>query len=273
MLKKFFLYVFVMIISTTGIPAKSNNNQHRENSFNADKLEIFNLNADLTINVKNQQGISVSIDGPEILTESIDMDVINGTLRLKQKKTKPNTDLSVKTHNQGQGKGYSMVSINGQTIIVKGSGVTVIESINQEKLRLDISVPAGTPLSFYNLKGDANIGDVLAPLVLTTSGDVHVGRVTKASVNVSKSGDVFIDQVAEKLDLIASENADVEVRTGEVEHLHVQVRNNGNAQFNGKAVDAELSATDNGDVTIAHVVNEPRISASRNADIDVQNRN
>ena len=272
MLKNTLTYLCALIISIIWISTKADDNPLKQESFNADKLEIFNLNANLTVTVDNKPDITLNLSGPEELTQAIKMDVVNGTLRLRQQKTRPATSMSFKTKHDGKGSGYSMVSINGQTVIVKGSGVTVIESIEQEKLSLNIAVPPGTPLSLYNLKGEVSIGDVLAPLVLTTSADVHVGRVTKASVNVSRSGDVSIEQVDEKLDLIASENADVIVHSGDVAHLHVQVSNNGKVEFNGKAMNAELSATDNGDVTIAHVTNTPKISVSRNADVYVQNR-
>lgn len=272
MLKNTFIYLCVLIISSGWISTIVAASDIKQKNFNADKLEIFNLKAKLTVTVNNQTGMTLKLSGPDELAKAIKMDVVNGTLRLRQQKTKPKTSLSFTTKNHGNDNGYSMVSINGQTVIVKGSGVTVIESLEQETLSLEISVPHGTPLSLYNLKGEVSIGDILAPLVLTTSADVHVGRVTKASVNVSRSGDVSIEQVDEKLDLIASENADIVVHGGDVAHLHVQVRNNGKVEFNGRAMNADLSATDNGDVTIAHVTNTPKISTSRNADVYVQNR-
>jgi len=253
----------------TAINADSN--AWQEQLFDADKLEVNDLNAVLTVRVKTQDGVSVAMKGPQQLVENIELDLHDDTLRVHQQKTPSLGNISATTINHGKGNSHSVVSINGQTIVVRGSGVTVVEHSPQERVSIDITVPQGTPMSFAGLKGDADIGDVLGPLVLETSGDVRVGRVATATVDVSRSGDVHIQQVAEQLDLNVSGNGEARISDGNVDHLTISVTDNGEAEFDGSADNAYLSATDNGDLTVAHVVNKPKIHTSRNADINVAN--
>ncbi len=243
----------------------------QERFFKADKLEVNDLNALLTVRVKAQDGISVRMKGPERLVENIDIDIQDYTLQVNQQKALSLGNVSATTINHGKGDSHSVVSINGQTIVVRGNGVTVVEQAPRERVSIDITVPRGTPMSFMELKGDADIGDVLGPLVLKTSGDVRVGRVAAATVDVNRSGDVMIEQVAERLDLDVSGNGEARITDGNVDRLNISVTDNGEAEFGGSADHAHLSATDNGDLTVAHVVNEPEVHISRNADIKVTN--
>ena len=147
----------------------------------------------------------------------------------------------------------------------------VIQKVGTEQADVHITVAVGTPLQLRNFAGTAEIGDVKGPLRLTTSGNVRIGEITRASVYVQRSGRVQIAKVTEQLELDVTGNAEAKIASGDVEHLNVYVANNGEATFGGRAEQASLSATDNGEMSIARVVHPPTTRVARNGSIRVEN--
>ncbi|MGI9304024.1 MAG: GIN domain-containing protein [Gammaproteobacteria bacterium] len=242
--------------------------------YDADALRLESLRADVEVKVRQQDGVTVRLAGPQELAGAITARVEGSTLTLRQEKSSSTSvgDVSVITVGAGDGASKSVVTINGETVVAQGNGVVVVSGRKvRGKLSLEITVAPGAALDFRNFKGDATIGDVRGPLTLDTSGHVRVGEVTHTELHVRRSGDVYVASVTGELELEVAGNAAVAIAGGDVDVIKARVKSNGRASFGGLAMEAELSADGNGDLSVAAVDKRPRVHVSRNGRINVGN--
>lgn len=243
-------------------------------AFDAGALRFEDLRADLVVKVGHDQKITLTLFGSKEQIDAVSTDMEDETLVVGHGKGSGTTvgDVSVISLGQSDGTSRSAVTINGDTVVTEGGGVVVISGqTTGEKLRVEAAVPLGTSLSLTNFKDEATIGDVRGPLTLDTSGKVQVGEVTRTDVQVRGSGDVRFAYVIGQLDLEVRGNGDLTVAAGNVHVLSARVKNNGKATYLGRATQAQLFATGNGELAVATVVEPPIIHVSRNGEINVGN--
>ena len=242
--------------------------------FDAGELRLEDVRAEVDVTVEPRNGIEIRLSDVSAEDATFATTVEGGALTVKEKRGASTSvgDVSVISLTAGDGTNKSYVTIDGQTVVTKGNGVVVLgNAVTASRPRLEIDVPPGTAITLVNYRGEANIGDLHAPLIVETSGTVHAGDVTRAELDVRRNGEVSVDSVAERLEMSVTGNGSVTVAGGEVEKLDARVKKNGKATFEGRALEAELSATGNGYLSVAAVERRPRVRESRNGEVHVGN--
>ncbi|MGI9333769.1 MAG: hypothetical protein ACR2RL_11525, partial [Gammaproteobacteria bacterium] len=194
--------------------------------FDAGELRLEDVRADVEVIVESRKGIEVRLSADTGGHASFAANVEDNALTLTENRGVRTSvgDVSVISLTAGDGSSKSYVTIDGQTVVSKGSGVVVLGSTSASgHPRLEISVPAGTAVTLANHRGEATIGDLHAPLIVETSGTVHAGDVTWSELRIRRNGEVKLNSVAERLELFVTGNGSATVAGGEVARFEARV--------------------------------------------------
>lgn len=241
-------------------PAGAETSRRTTEFADATALGIADLTAQLRIQVGQGPGIQLSLTGPERRVAAIRSRLEGATLQL--------TD---------DGSGGSVVSTN-QSVLVQQSGgqsrviIGGVVQPTEPPLRVELTVPAGTPLALSGFTGTATIGDLDAPVNIdVSSGRVALGSVRDAVLNISGSGSIHAERVGGDVTAELSGSGDVAIAAGWIGTLRVNITGAGQAEVQAEAERAELSIAGAGEISVAAVRERPRIRVTGAGQVRVGN--
>lgn len=155
--------------------------------------------------------------------------------------------------------------------------------------KLILTVDKGTDLRFWHSAGFVSVGDTYGSLdvelggvgdikagtvadlntIVTGDGGVDVSKATgTVDVNVFGTGDVHVGDASHHTELRATSTGDVIVEGNEIPYLYAKASGTGSVTFTGHADEAELAASETGDITVGSVGNATQ-STSGTGDINI----
>lgn len=240
-------------------------------TFKADSVRFDNLGMKIEITSDDRDDIEIRLFNYEE-ENLVKFKVSDNELLVDQVNTSSVGNISVISQGSASGNGRSVVTIGNQTTIVNGNHVVLShQGLMQPQPRMEVSLPVGTPLSLYNFKGKARIGDLSGPLKMTGTGKIIAGKLNSVDLDLGKNAKVDIDHVKQKLTVNASGNSRLHLQQGNVENLEVVLSGNSRVKYGGHADKASLSITDNGKLFIASVDEREHSAISRNGRLTIGN--
>ncbi len=142
------------------------------------------------------------------------------------------------------------------------------DKANQIDVR--VTVPAGTALTLSDQIGDATVGDLDGPFTLESlnSGEVTVGRVTTATLNITGSGDVIV--AATGGDAVAAIMGSGDVRIDRVGGaLNARIMGSGDIATGPVTGGVNAAIFGSGDIAVASMAGTAEARISGSGDIDL----
>lgn len=245
--------------------------EHNTRRFDASKVCLEDVSVQVTIDVREQDIVSVTINGPDRMRNAVSLQVADGCLIVRQSAAASIGEVSVLTLGNGPGNSRSVIAINGVTAVVGGNGVVVANSAPTEATSIEVTIPPGTPLQMRRFSGKATIGDLKAPFSFTGSGKVEAGELTDMSIEVTRNGKFQAAKVSGQLKINASGNSRVGFTTGYVDQLHADLQGNSRVKYAGHAHQAKVSVTDNARLFIASLDTRQETHVTRNGHLTIGN--
>ncbi len=225
--------------------------------YQADRLILSRLKADVTVEVADVSGFEVTVTGPDDLARAVRCNVATGTgetgsvLRIDEDSTAARP-ASLSTSNMRVGS-LRFGSFFSQTTIQSGPSVQVL-----------VKVPPGTSVNVDGDSGDVVIGDTHGPLfVEARSGNVTAGQVSSADLTTLASGDIEVAAVSGPVTAKTRASGDINILGGSATSLDANVSASGEIEVvrvNGP-VEAEINGS--GDLTVVFGYH-PRLTATNN---------
>jgi hypothetical protein len=159
---------------------------------------------------------------------------------------------------------------NGTAVIaMKPDEAYITIGPSEESLRMTVTVAPGTPLEIDNLVGSATGGDLDAPLTIdgSASGDISLGRVAIASIDIGGSTDVTLGAVNGSLDLDISGSGDL--RVASAASTAISVSGSGDTDIGSVAGILGIDISGSGDVTVGEVSGATEIDSSGSGDVTI----
>jgi hypothetical protein len=120
---------------------------------------------------------------------------------------------------------------------------------DRNPIKINLTVPTGTPIDIDGIVGDVNIGDTNGPLKFEIAGaDARVGAVTTAEIDAAGSGSIQIKSVQGALSLDVAGSGDVEV--GSAGSINVDIAGSGSLKAGAIAGGLSVDIAGSGDVAI-----------------------
>jgi len=218
------------------------------------------------INVQPHLGsdLVVAISGPRKQVEQIKVNVVRGVLVIEQASS---TD-----------SGANVVISGGGIVIgnVSGRGIhigNISVGSSQPAVTVDVRVPVGTPVSLIGSMGQAEIGDIEAPVeAAVTAGDVVIGRITHLDLTIAGSGDVTATKVRGNARIRIKGAGDVRIVSSEIDDLVVSIVGSGDVKVGGTAQQAHLTISGSGDIVVSRVVGDVEKRVNGSGDITIKRR-
>jgi len=164
------------------------------------------------------------------------------------------------------------VTNSGDAVVVKQAPPPRNSRIDEDDyITVTVSVPAGTGLAIDDFIGEGVVGDLNGPLAVEdlTSGNLKVGRVTTATVEISGSGDLVLGDVERDLSIGIDGSGNVTTgRTTGKTSLEI----NGSGEIEVASVEGPVSAEINGsgDIVIKGGTADPlAVSIAGSGDIQL----
>ncbi|MCU7845369.1 MAG: hypothetical protein KZQ93_16185 [Candidatus Thiodiazotropha sp. (ex Monitilora ramsayi)] len=235
--------------------------------YKAQKLRLENLSARVDVVVADVPGISVNT-GTGSLSDRLDIRQHEDSLLIRQKAQAGYGDISVITSGRG-GDNRSILSINGRTTVIDGNSLVVMHNQPQQTQVLNITVPTGTPVELIDFRGRAIIEDTMASLHVQGGGRIEAGSISSARLDVGKNARINIDHVSRDIDINASGNSKVDLKSGDVRTLRADVTGNSKVKFGGHAVNVNLSVSDNARLFVASADRRESTRVHRNGRLTI----
>jgi hypothetical protein len=136
-------------------------------------------------------------------------------------------------------------------------------------IRFVLTVAPGTPLAIDDLTGKATIGDLNAPLAVSSSGsgEIKSGRVSVASIEASGSADVEIASVDGALSFDTSGSGSL--KAGAVGSTSISVTGSGNVQLASVTGGLAIDISGSSDIAIGTIDAATAIDASGSGDVRI----
>ena len=136
-------------------------------------------------------------------------------------------------------------------------------------IRFVLTVAPGTPLEIDDLTGKATIGDLNAPLAVTSSGsgEIRAGRVSVASIDASGSADVEIASVDGALSFDTSGSGTL--KAGAVGTTSISVTGSGNVQLASVTGGLSIDISGSSDIAIGSIDAATAIDTSGAGDVRI----
>jgi hypothetical protein len=127
--------------------------------------------------------------------------------------------------------------------------------------RLTIKIPEGTHIILSGVCNEVVAGSTKGDLELDVTGacDAHFGDVGGATLRMSGASNVQISSVSKNLLVFSQGMADIQVESGYVENLEVDILGSGDFRFNGTARRAKLRSVGVGDMWIKTIQEKPEV--------------
>jgi Putative auto-transporter adhesin, head GIN domain len=215
-------------------------------NFDAHGVLLDHVVADVTVNVRDGGKTSLEIQGPRYLVNDVQAQTNDGTLSI----TGPAND----NHN------YNVWDV---------SKWFDYSDVNQQTVRVWITVPRGSDVTAKHMIGDLSVGDTNGHLsVETITGDVKVGRVTDAKLKVVGGGDISVSAVQDMLSLDIAGSGDVHV--GNVGgSAAITVAGSGDSSITSVGGGLNANIAGSGDLKVGNVNGPVTISMAGSGDISI----
>lgn len=257
----------------------------KEYDFTAHSLSLCDVTVEkINIQPHNLDKILVSVSGLQSAVDAIAVKEKNGVVTIGGGSNRQ----SIRIGNVVMGKkifngiqinsgnsvvrniGSMMVS-DGVTIISGGGDVNISTSGTASKLSLDIKVPIGTDIDCDDIDGDVVIGDVEGDLRvdISSTADLQVGKVKEVDLDVSGRNRIDICQVDGDVEIDASGACNIQIRSGKIDKLNVDLSGAGKIDVRCTAQRAKLDVSGMGSVYVEHVVKPPHKDRSGMGSIKV----
>jgi len=235
--------------------------------YEAEKLLISEVIANVTIMPHDRQVISVEIKGPKLLVERIDIDQGGSLLDIS------GSEKNVSISNSSFQSNVSSNFVIGGITMSQCSFVNSADFSQREIPELTVKVPKFSPVAVFNIFGKTEIGDTEGPLVVELQGvdDVVAGKVTDADLKLQGAGNIKVNEVNGQTKMQIQGTGNINVKDGQADWLEIHVQGVGNARFNGTAENARLYVQGVGDIYVREVKSRPRKSVEGVGTIHVGN--
>jgi hypothetical protein len=217
----------------------------------ASSVELWKLAADVTVEAYDGREIEYSITGPSNRVNDVNAIIRGDTLVIEGK-----------TDNSSGGMiviGGGVRSRFGNVSIASvGYGNTVIIGDSKSEVAVTVKVPTGTAVTSNRVIGNVVIGDIDAAFTATVqAGDIQVGRITDANLQIQGDGNITINEVTGSVVGIVQGSGDIEIKKGSIQSLNATIHGSGDISVGGDVQVANLTVMGSGDITVNHVVQTP----------------
>lgn len=221
----------------------------------ASALELRQVTADVTVEVYDGREIEYSITGPSDKVNAINATIRGGTLVIEGKADNSSSGGMIMIGN-GIRSRFGNVSIasvgRGNTVIISSS------ASGQSDVKVTTKVPKGTAVTSNRVVGNVVIGDIDAAFTATVqAGDIKVGRITDANLQIQGSGDITIKAVNGSVVAMIQGSGDIDIKNGSIQSLNATVQGSGDISVDGDVQTANLTVMGSGDIRVDHVVQPP----------------
>ncbi|BCW87097.1 hypothetical protein sos41_02230 [Alphaproteobacteria bacterium SO-S41] len=210
-------------------------------NFQAQRLQVDALIAGFRVDVvPGTSGIQVSVDGePEMVQK----------LRL---------------------------STSGDALVIGMEGIDAgwwddmwgSSSIDPEDLHVVVTLSPGIPIKVDNYMGDAQIGDIKAPIRFNTSGgDTRIGEVTDAKVTIAGSGDINVFKATGTLE--ASIAGSGSINGGNVGEANLEIAGGGDITLGRVERGLDIDIAGSGEVRAEAVNGKLDIDVAGSGDVTI----
>lgn len=215
-------------------------------NFDARNLSLDHVIADVTVNVRDGGQASVEIQGPRYLVNDMHAQAGGGTLSI----TGPASD----------NRNFNVWDV---------SKWFDYSDVNEQKIRVWVTVPRGSDVNATHMIGDLTIGDLMGHLsVETISSDVKVGRVTDAKLKIVGGGDISVTSVQGMLSLDIAGSGDVKV--GSVGGAaSITVAGSGDTVLSNVGGGLKADIAGSGDLTAGNVNGPVNVSMAGSGDVRI----
>lgn len=238
--------------------------------FNAEKLEISGINADVEIRTHDKHHTEVEISGSVELHKNISVTETNKILKIVSTGNSPGTGGSGSQRIFFiQGDLNVTQNIFGElTHPMKQNG-----DINREKARIIITAPKGIEINISKTEGAINIGDTDGILNLNTVGQYSttIGCIRGAEVTSNGKGNIFVKKVKGFLKATVNGQGNVAIGSGAIEKLTVISNSLGNFIFEGETKFADLTVNSVGKIIVMHSHDKPNIKKNSVGEVKIGN--
>jgi hypothetical protein len=139
-----------------------------------------------------------------------------------------------------------------------GYGNTVIIGGSKSEVAVTVKVPTGTAVTSNRVFGNVVVGDIDAAFTATVqAGDIQVGRITDANLQIQGDGNITINEVTGSVVGIVQGSGDIEIKKGSIQSLNATIHGSGDISVGGDVQVANLTVMGSGDITVNHVVQTP----------------
>jgi len=224
-------------------------------AYAAKALQIESFSGTLIVKVDKAKTARLKLTGPKRQRKSLRIAVRNKILRIRHQHPVRRTQNSVHVERNvvivGPG-GYSNMVIGGQQTGTQAE---------QSALRLELTLPAGSPLGIDGFLGDLEIGDTRGPVVLSlASGNARIGRVHAATLKIEGVGKIVAERVDGPLSIEIGGSGAVSVGDGAMPSLSIVSNGTAEIAVGGKAGTADIDANGVADIQIEYVEESPNAS-------------
>ncbi|MCU7851823.1 MAG: hypothetical protein KZQ80_06390 [Candidatus Thiodiazotropha sp. (ex Monitilora ramsayi)] len=261
--------IFYLAVLSVGLFEASMLLAYGGEQYKAQKLRLENLSVRVDVVVSDVPGITVNT-GTGSLADVLDIKQHEDSLLIRQTAQSSYGDISVITTGSG-GDNRSILTIHGRTTVIDGNSVVVTHNNPQQVPVLNITVPSGTPMELIDFRGKATIDDTRASLYVRGGGKIEAGDISAARLDVGRNAKISINHVSRALDISASGNSKVDLRSGHVPSLRADVTGNSKVRFSGHAERVDLSVSDNGSLFVASAHRRESTRVERNGRLTIGN--
>jgi hypothetical protein len=212
-----------------------------QRSFDTHGVHVENLVGNLSIAVKDGGPATVQVSGQRDRVNALTVTTSGDTLEI-----------------EGEGSGQSVWDWHHWLDFT---------DIHHGDLSVKLTVPKGTSVHVEDLVGNAQIGDIMAPLHFSAaSTNSTIGRVTEAHVTIEGSGRIAIGDISG--DLHAETDGDGKITAGNAHDVHAELAGSG-AMAVGAIRELHLSIAGSGDFTAARVNGPTKVEIAGSGSVNI----
>lgn len=268
LLGKFLLLLIIFFVAFYLPKSMSQSSlQSKEQTFDAESVEIENFSGRLKIVAESRPDFSVQISGAEEDLKDIKLNVSNNTLIIRDQRTIRRGGSVVSVGNIttiATGGGTASVNIGGQEFTTRGNNNPLVE--------MTLLLPQKIPLVIRKFNGDCQIGNINGKLEIDmASGHCDIGEITKGKLEINGSGNLTVNQVNADLTIAINGSGNVRVKSGQVNQLDVKLNGSGQIVLDIQAESALLALSGAGSINVKSVRERPRINLAGAGIIKVNN--
>lgn len=265
---------------------KTDKKKTMKKSYDAKRLRMTELCANIDIQPGTGTQIEVKIEGPSSALKDIDISEDEDLLCIRGKAGKDNKGISVVSASAGRNIirvggsiSQSICVSDGDIVIgdgcnISGSRISIGGSGSEIETNITVIVPKGTEVDVSEICGSVDIGDTDGKLraSIRGGGKISAGRVKDANLDVQGSGDIRIEEVNGNLTIDPLKGmGSIRVKRGNIETLVARITGMGSIGVGGVAKNATLAVTGMGSINVAKVINRPERHITGMGSIEVGN--